>query len=131
MLIGVSQTQAEIAGEPRAKARVIGNPAKKNPNWTPETAPRNGGRPKHLTTALERRLADPAECDAWVAALARKAKRGDVNAFREGADRTEGKVAQAITGADGDPLIPASASALDEVRALLEFARQRAEKAAK
>ena len=38
-------------------------------------------------------------------ALIAKAEEGDVSAIREVADRIDGKVAQAVTGADGEPLV--------------------------
>lgn len=106
-----------------AQAASPGNRTKRDTRFKPGQSGNPSGRPKkHLTDALLRRLIDPEEANAWVAALARKAKRGDVNAFREGADRTEGKVPQAHTGADGAPLIPDGASTLDQGRALLAFA---------
>jgi hypothetical protein len=53
------------------------------------------GRPKKkpLTEQLEKQLDDPKQAAAAAKAMIGKAKKGDVNAFREVADRVEGKVA--------------------------------------
>ena len=68
-------------------------------------------------------------------ALLAKAFRGDIGAFRELADRVEGKPRQRmeITGAEGSPLVPEQT--LEQVQAriaeLLALGRYRAERAAK
>ena len=46
--------------------------------------------------------------DSMTLALIAKARKGDVAAFNALLDRTEGRPAQSITGADGEPLIPSS-----------------------
>lgn len=46
--------------------------------------------------------------------IVEKALDGDVPALREIGDRVEGKPAQAITGADGGPLVVIQATAHDE-----------------
>lgn len=77
-----------------------------------------GGRPKKqpLTRALEAQLGDPAPNDPKgltraqkiADALIKLAERGNVPAAKEIADRVEGKVPQALTGAEGSALIPGS-----------------------
>lgn len=58
--------------------------------------------------------------DVMAAGLATSAADGDASAFREAADRLEGKVATPITGGDGEPLIPARDSLTEEALRILE-----------
>ncbi len=51
--------------------------------------------------------------------------RGNVRAAIESADRTEGKVPLAITGADGTPLVPDRAPLIEEATQLLAEIRAR------
>lgn len=92
------------------------------------------GRPKgvkYVSEAvrefLERALAPGSEyslADALAKALIDQALAGDVSALREVMDRAEGKVAVAVTGADGGPLlgrpepseVAAALAALAEIR---------------
>lgn len=57
-----------------------------------------GGRPKRkpLTEAYERILSNPAEANAIAKAMIRLARKGNVRAAQELADRTEGKAIQAM-----------------------------------
>lgn len=84
--------------ETRFKKGVSGNPGGKS-------------KKKPLTAELERLASDPAQAKLAAAALVTRAKRGDVHAFREFADRVEGKVEQPVavtqTGAPEDAELPA------------------------
>ena len=77
------------------KQRVRGRPFQPGQSGNP------GGRPKKkiLTSAIERFLeAHPTEADAIAKAMVEQAKAGNVQAFREMTDRTEGKVPVRIAG---------------------------------
>ncbi len=69
--------------------------------WKPGQSGNPGGRPKRkpLTDAIMR-IIDAVGADKFAAAVAAKAELGDIAAFREMADRLEGKVAQPIGGSD-------------------------------
>lgn len=92
--------------------------AKEDTQFKPGQSGNPGGRPKDrpLTDALRRALAleiadkrkGKTKADQIAVALVNKAAEGDVPAYREIADRVEGKVPQAqeISGADGGPIGP-------------------------
>ncbi len=73
----------------------------KEGQWKPGQSGNPGGRPKRkpLTDAIAR-IIDAVGAEKFAAAIAAKAELGDVTAFREMADRLEGKVAQPIGGSD-------------------------------
>ncbi len=75
--------------------------------WKPGQSGNPGGRPKKkpMTEALIRILnkLNDAEGEDFTKALFMKAAQGDVAAFKEIADRVEGKVAQPIGGAGDLP----------------------------
>jgi len=62
------------------------------------------GRPRKLTDALDRALTKVITQEV-AQAIVDKARAGDVYAFEKIAERLEGKVPQAITAADGGPLM--------------------------
>jgi hypothetical protein len=75
---------------------------------------------KRWSLAIDNALAKRSKADGIQAldALAEKllllCDEGDISALRELGDRLEGKPAQAITGADGGPIVIIQATALDE-----------------
>jgi hypothetical protein len=78
-----------------------------------------GKVPKHATGILVP-LRGKRWADVMAAGLAQSAADGDASAFREAADRLEGKVAMPITGGDGEPLIPVRDSLTEEALRILE-----------
>lgn len=67
-----------------------------------------GGRPKKtpLTEALQRIVQDPQAADKLAKSIVKEANKGNHKAFKEIADRVEGKVANrvAFTGYDGEEI---------------------------
>jgi hypothetical protein len=66
-----------------------------------------GGRPKSkpLTEAYERLLADRKTADAVAKAMERQARKGNVRAAQEMADRVEGKIQFQVVGTGEDGAI--------------------------
>ena len=102
---------AEIAENTAAISESSKNPPPANIAahcFKPGQSGNPSGRPaKPLTERLIARIAkeDGVEAAAMVEAILKKAKKGDINAWREVADRVEGKPAQAVTGEDGGPIV--------------------------
>jgi uncharacterized protein DUF5681 len=120
-----------------SRQNTVANTAGLQPPWPKGFCPNPGGRPKRkpLTDALarlaERKVPKDATgilqplrgkrwADVMAAGLASAAAEGNPAAFKEAADRLEGRVAQPITGADGAPLIPAHDSLTEEALRILE-----------
>lgn len=98
------QAAKQAVEEARIKAGVSplnGVPPPREGQWKPGQSGNPGGRPKRkpLTDAIAR-IIDAVGAEKFAAAIAAKAELGDVTAFREMADRLEGKVAQPIGGSD-------------------------------
>ena len=86
-------------------AKPSGNPHPDNPiagRWKPGQSGNPKGRPpkKILTEALQRVLAklNDKETETLVSPYMERIARGDVAAFKEVADRTEGRVPQSVGG---------------------------------
>ncbi len=77
---------------------------------------KNATKAKPWSDAINRALLaeDGKKLRALADKLIDKALEGDVSALKEVGDRMEGKAAQAITGADGGPLVVIQATAHDE-----------------
>lgn len=95
-----------------------GQPGNAYGRWKPGQSGNPKGRPisKPFKEALERQLAQLAQTkglppelghDVLAAAMVAKAMQGDVAAFKEVADRTDGKVPNPIGGTDELPPITA------------------------
>jgi hypothetical protein len=100
--------------------------------WKPGQSGNPGGRPKKklVTDELEWLLeqeAPRASGKTWAAviaeALLRKARKGDVRAIAELANRVEGKTLQQLAGPEGGPIPMANITAADltddEIAAIL------------
>lgn len=78
------------------------------PPWPKGVSGNPGGRPRKLplTEALQRIVQDPKEADKLARGITREAKNGSVKAFKEVADRTEGKVRThvEVTGPGGEEI---------------------------
>jgi hypothetical protein len=66
----------------------------------------NAAKAKIWSDALRKEIVQGDNLPKLARALIMKAIDGDVSAIKEIGDRLEGKAAQAITGADGAPLMP-------------------------
>ncbi len=77
---------------------------------------KNATKNKAWEEALRRALLaeDGKKLRALADKLIERAEEGDVTALKESGDRMDGKPAQAITGADGGPLVVIQATAHDE-----------------
>jgi hypothetical protein len=116
-------TQKRRRGNPKIKELGIST------RFQPGQSGNPTGRPKNyvLTDMLNAicREIEPKSAKTYgqlaAEALLNKAFRGDVQAFRELADRTEGKPRQQmeLTGAQGSPLLPAEMS-LEQVQARID-----------
>lgn len=67
---------------------------------------KNAAKAKLWSDALRKEIVQGDNLPKLARALIQKAFDGDVSALKEIGDRLEGKAAQAITGADGAPLMP-------------------------
>lgn len=76
----------------------------------------NAKKDKPFADAIKRAIAqdDGDRLRAIAEKLLTMAADGDMQAIKELADRTDGRAPQAITGADGGPLVVIQASNLDE-----------------
>jgi len=95
------------------KPKKLGNPENLRPPWKPGQSGNPGGRPKKLPItdaireALARDMGDGRTmADVVVDVLIEAAKKGDMAAIRELADRAEGKPVQVnhISGPGGGPM---------------------------
>ncbi len=98
-----------------------------NPDGRPKSRPltralaklAEGKVPSNATGILQP-LRGKRWADVMAAGLASAAAEGNPAAFKEAADRLEGKVPTPITGTDGAPLIPARDSLTEEALRILE-----------
>jgi hypothetical protein len=102
----------------------------KEHQWKPGQSGNPGGRPKtrQVRDALQK-LVNEQGLEPAVKAIYAKATEGDVAAFREIADRLDGKVPQAVVGDDEHPPIQTQSLSDIEVARRLVFLFERGTRA--